>query len=175
MLPQTLERSLDSSYFALTFTRCPLTANVKDSQQYCVESLCICLTRVSSVDTAATLQQLKDLPTGIHLVPIVIKDLQGYGKTQTAKVRICQCSRTGVCLAKERSVSFGGMGWLALLLPLLLLLLLCKSSSSSFSEYSTLLCCVSKNVLLIHICNFLCYCSITSSIFLYNKEGENRI
>ncbi|XP_028283599.1 desmocollin 2-like protein [Parambassis ranga] len=75
-------------------------------------------------DTAATLQQLKDLPTGIHLVPVAIKDLQGYGKTQTAKVRICQCSRAGVCLAKERSVSFGGMGWLALLLPLLLLLLL---------------------------------------------------
>lgn len=75
-------------------------------------------------DTTATLQQLKDLPTGIHNVPLDIKDLQGFGKTQTVKVRICQC-RNGACLAKQSSVSLGALALLAMLLPLALLLLLC--------------------------------------------------
>ncbi|XP_070775800.1 desmocollin 2-like protein [Enoplosus armatus] len=75
-------------------------------------------------DTAATLQQMKELPTGIHKVPVDATDLQGFGETQTVKVRICQC-RNGVCLAKQSSVSFGPLALLALLLPLLLLLLLC--------------------------------------------------
>ncbi|CAJ1072356.1 desmocollin 2 like [Xyrichtys novacula] len=80
------------------------------------------LTKVN--DTTATLKQLKELPTGIYKVPIDVKDLQGYGEEQIANVRICQC-RNGVCLAKERNVSLGPMGILALLLPLALLLLLC--------------------------------------------------
>ncbi|XP_033492070.2 desmocollin 2-like protein [Epinephelus lanceolatus] len=74
-------------------------------------------------DTAATLQHLKELPTGIHDVAMEVSDLQGNGKVQTAKVRICQC-RNGACLAKQRSVSLGPLGILALLLPLALLLLL---------------------------------------------------
>uniref|UniRef100_A0A8C5GHA2 Cadherin domain-containing protein n=1 Tax=Gouania willdenowi TaxID=441366 RepID=A0A8C5GHA2_GOUWI len=74
-------------------------------------------------DTAATLKHLKDLPTGLHEVPLVITDLQGFGKTQTAIVRICEC-RDGICLAKDTSAEFGGLGVLAMLLPLLLLLLL---------------------------------------------------
>ncbi|XP_068594148.1 desmocollin 2-like protein [Cebidichthys violaceus] len=74
-------------------------------------------------DTAATLQQMKELPTGKHNVLLDVKDLQGFGKTQTATVRICRC-RNGDCVTKPTSVSFGPMGILALLLPLLLLLLL---------------------------------------------------
>ncbi|KAK2822450.1 hypothetical protein Q5P01_022515 [Channa striata] len=74
--------------------------------------------------TSAMLTQLKELPTGIYTVPIDVKDLQGFGKTQSAKVRICQC-KNGVCLAKPSSVSLGGLALLAMLLPLALLLLLC--------------------------------------------------
>uniref|UniRef100_UPI0037E7CDDD desmocollin 2-like protein n=1 Tax=Semicossyphus pulcher TaxID=241346 RepID=UPI0037E7CDDD len=74
-------------------------------------------------DTAVTLKHLKELPTGIYNVPVVVKDLQGTGETQTATVRICQC-KNGRCLAKESNVSLGPLGILALLLPLALLLLL---------------------------------------------------
>ncbi|XP_038573882.1 desmocollin 2 like [Micropterus salmoides] len=79
------------------------------------------VTRIN--DTTATLQHLKELPTGIHTVPIYVTDLQGFGKTQTVKVRICQC-RNGACLAKQSSVSLGPLALLAMLLPLALLLLL---------------------------------------------------
>ncbi|XP_076000751.1 desmocollin 2-like protein [Genypterus blacodes] len=75
-------------------------------------------------DTAAILGQVKQLPRGIHKVPLDVKDLQGFGRVQVVDVRICQCRR-GVCLAKESSVSFGSLALLALLLPLALLLLLC--------------------------------------------------
>ncbi|XP_074507504.1 desmocollin 2-like protein [Sebastes fasciatus] len=75
-------------------------------------------------DTAATLKHMKELPTGIYNVPLDITDLQGNGKTQTAKVRICQCAN-GVCLANQSSMSLGPLALLAMLLPLLLLLLLC--------------------------------------------------
>ncbi|XP_041660277.1 desmocollin 2 like [Cheilinus undulatus] len=75
-------------------------------------------------DTTAKLTQLKDLPMGTYDVPVEVKDLQGLGETQIAKVRICQC-RNGVCLAKRSSVSLGPLALLALLLPLFLLLLLC--------------------------------------------------
>ncbi|XP_059201150.1 desmocollin 2-like protein [Centropristis striata] len=74
-------------------------------------------------DTATTLQQLKELPTGTYEVPVEVTDLQGAGKKQTAKVRICQC-RNGACPAKERSMSLGPLALLAMLLPLALLLLL---------------------------------------------------
>ncbi|XP_044076580.1 desmocollin 2 like [Siniperca chuatsi] len=75
-------------------------------------------------DTTATLQQTKELPTGIYNVPMDVTDLQGFGKTQTAKVRICQC-RNGACLPKQNSVSLGALALLTMLLPLALLLLLC--------------------------------------------------
>ncbi|XP_034039171.1 desmocollin 2 like [Thalassophryne amazonica] len=74
-------------------------------------------------DTAAALQQVKELHTGVHEVTLLVTDLQGMGKEQTVKVRVCHC-RNDVCLAKDLSVSLGPMGILALLLPLLLLLLL---------------------------------------------------
>lgn len=67
---------------------------------------------------------------GIHEVDIEVMDQQSLSKVQTVKVRICEC-KNGVCLAKQKSVTFGPMGWLALLLPLLLLLLLCKSQWSA--------------------------------------------
>ncbi|KAM9845093.1 desmocollin 2-like protein [Aulostomus maculatus] len=75
-------------------------------------------------DTAATLQHVKDLPTGTYDVPLYVSDLQGFGKKQTAKVRICEC-RNGQCLNKPLSISLGPMALLAMLLPLALLLLLC--------------------------------------------------
>lgn len=74
-------------------------------------------------DTAYTLQQVKELHTGVHKVDVLVTDLQGSGSVQTVRVRICQCVN-GVCPAKRSSVTMGGLGWLALLLPLLLLLLL---------------------------------------------------
>ncbi|KAM9322448.1 desmocollin 2-like protein [Pholidichthys leucotaenia] len=74
-------------------------------------------------DTAATLKQTEELHTGIYEVPMMVTDLQGIGKLQTAKVRICYCV-DGDCPAAERNISFGPLGLLALLLPLLLLLLL---------------------------------------------------
>uniref|UniRef100_A0A8C6UXC0 Desmocollin 2 like n=1 Tax=Neogobius melanostomus TaxID=47308 RepID=A0A8C6UXC0_9GOBI len=63
-------------------------------------------------DSAATLQQKKELHIGVHTVKVMVRDLQGSGKEQTVTVRICQCVN-GVCL-----------GVLTLLLPFLLLLLL---------------------------------------------------
>ncbi|XP_053186579.1 desmocollin 2-like protein isoform X1 [Scomber japonicus] len=74
-------------------------------------------------DTAATLQQMKELPTGVHKVTLDVKDLQGVGEKQTVRVRICQC-RNGACLTKPSSVSLGPLALLAMLLPLFLLLLL---------------------------------------------------
>ncbi|XP_034743933.1 desmocollin 2 like isoform X1 [Etheostoma cragini] len=79
------------------------------------------LTKIN--DTAAMLRHINELPTGIYHIPIDVTDLQGFGKTQTAMVRICQC-RNGACLDKDHSVSLGPLALLAMLLPLLLLLLL---------------------------------------------------
>ncbi|XP_017278035.1 desmocollin 2 like [Kryptolebias marmoratus] len=73
--------------------------------------------------TAATLKQVQKLPRGMHEVPLIVKDLQGFGEKQTVKVTICQC-QNGVCMAKKSGVALGPMGALALFLPLLLLLLL---------------------------------------------------
>ncbi|XP_028987488.1 desmocollin 2-like protein [Betta splendens] len=75
-------------------------------------------------DTAAVLKPIKALPVGRYNVDIDIKDLQGYGKTQTVTVRICQC-KNGACSAAARSTRLSSLGYLALLLPLLALLLLC--------------------------------------------------
>ncbi|XP_036940915.1 desmocollin 2 like isoform X2 [Acanthopagrus latus] len=74
-------------------------------------------------DTAAMLKQVKELHTGIHDVELIVTDLQGYGQKQIVPVRICQC-RNGVCLAKDHTVSLGGLALLTMLLPLALLLLL---------------------------------------------------
>ncbi|XP_077472126.1 desmocollin 2-like protein [Stigmatopora argus] len=79
------------------------------------------LTRFNN--TAATLNQLKELPLRVHKVPVEVKDLQGNGKIQTLHLRLCHC-RNGACLTKPWSASLGPLGWLAFLLPLLLLLLL---------------------------------------------------
>uniref|UniRef100_A0A3Q2PL94 Desmocollin 1 n=1 Tax=Fundulus heteroclitus TaxID=8078 RepID=A0A3Q2PL94_FUNHE len=73
--------------------------------------------------TTGLLEQKKKLPTGIHDVSFFVGDQQGIGKKQTTEVRICQCVN-GKCIDKDRSVSLGPMGILALLLPLFLLLLL---------------------------------------------------
>ncbi|XP_072297664.1 desmocollin 2-like protein [Eucyclogobius newberryi] len=74
-------------------------------------------------DSAATLQQLTELHTGVHDINVLVTDLQGSGTLQTVRVRICRCVN-GVCPAQKSSITMGPMGWLALLLPLLLLLLL---------------------------------------------------
>ncbi|XP_026169973.1 desmocollin 2-like protein [Mastacembelus armatus] len=74
-------------------------------------------------ETSAVLKHVKELPTGIYNVPVDVRDLQGSGRTQTAKVRICQC-KNGACLAKQSSVALGPLALLAMLLPLALLLLL---------------------------------------------------
>lgn len=75
------------------------------------------------------LKQVKELHTGIHDVEVIVMDLQGHGKKQTVPVRICQC-RNGVCLAKDHSVSLGGLALLTMLLPLALLLLLGESHTA---------------------------------------------
>lgn len=79
--------------------------------------------------TAATLQESRELPTGMYDVLIDIRDQQGYGKTQTTKVRICHCANK-VCLPKQRSVTLGPLALLATLLPLALLLLLGESPAA---------------------------------------------
>ncbi|KAJ8267896.1 hypothetical protein COCON_G00130680 [Conger conger] len=89
-------------------------------------------------DTAALLQQAKELPTGNYDVPLEIKDQQSLGDQQTVTVRVCQC-RSGRCPAPLKSISLGVWGILALLLGLALLLLLalccamkCVKSSGKF-------------------------------------------
>ncbi|KAM7379388.1 hypothetical protein PAMP_004944 [Pampus punctatissimus] len=80
-------------------------------------------------DTAATLQLVKSLYTGKYEVSLDVRDTQGFGKIQTVKVKICQCS-DGDCLIKPFSVSLGALALLAMLLPLALLLLLCESPTA---------------------------------------------
>ncbi|XP_028832658.1 desmocollin-2-like [Denticeps clupeoides] len=75
-------------------------------------------------DTTANLSQAVELPSGLYSVPVLVKDLQGQGQTQTAKVRICRCLK-GQCVASRSSSALGVGGILALLLGLALLLLLC--------------------------------------------------
>ncbi|CAL8344553.1 unnamed protein product [Merluccius merluccius] len=74
-------------------------------------------------DTAAVLQQARDLPVMVYEVPLMVTDLQGQGKPQVVKVKICHC-RNGACVAQDTTIDLGSLGILALLLPLLLLLLL---------------------------------------------------
>uniref|UniRef100_A0A8C7SKK4 Cadherin domain-containing protein n=1 Tax=Oncorhynchus mykiss TaxID=8022 RepID=A0A8C7SKK4_ONCMY len=77
-------------------------------------------------DTAGMLEHTMELPNGLYTVPLMVKDLQGFGKTQTVMVRICRC-RNGACLAYQNSTSLGVWAILAMLLALCLLLLLCES------------------------------------------------
>ncbi|KAG5286764.1 hypothetical protein AALO_G00018500 [Alosa alosa] len=76
-------------------------------------------------DTAATLQQAGELPTGTtYTIPVLVKDLQGEGDTQTVTVKICRC-QLNQCVASQTSTALGVGGILAMLLGLALLLLLC--------------------------------------------------
>ncbi|KAL2097294.1 hypothetical protein ACEWY4_006501 [Coilia grayii] len=75
-------------------------------------------------DTAVTLQQASELPTGVYNVPVLVTDLQGFGDTQMARVRICRC-QYNQCVASQSSVALGVGGILTMLLGLALLLLLC--------------------------------------------------
>ncbi|XP_051953861.1 desmocollin 2-like protein [Xyrauchen texanus] len=78
---------------------------------------------------SVVLQQAVDLPNGLYNVPLLVKDLQGIGKEQIVKVRLCTCEREengmGSCGARSASTSLGSWGILALVLSGLLLLLLC--------------------------------------------------
>ncbi|KAG7316655.1 hypothetical protein KOW79_020196 [Hemibagrus wyckioides] len=75
--------------------------------------------------TSVLLESTEDLPNDIYKVPILVKDLQGFGKEQTLSVRVCECMRGGECVAQKLSTTLGVWGVLAMLLGLLLLLLLC--------------------------------------------------
>lgn len=81
---------------------------------------------VCSLGTSALLEPAVDLPNGIYQVPILVKDLQGFGKEQEVSIRLCECTKEGVCVPRSLSTTLGVWGILALLLGLLLLLLLCK-------------------------------------------------
>ncbi|XP_051951197.1 desmocollin-1-like [Xyrauchen texanus] len=78
---------------------------------------------------SVVLQQTVDIPNGLYNVPVLVKDLQGFGKEHIIKVRVCTCEREenglGTCGARSASSSFGSWGILALILSSLLLLLLC--------------------------------------------------
>ncbi|KAG7488411.1 hypothetical protein MATL_G00034310 [Megalops atlanticus] len=75
-------------------------------------------------ETSVVLEQTRDLPTGQYTIPLLVKDLQSFGKVQTVTVRICQCSG-GACVAQQSSTALGVWGILAILLALALLVLLC--------------------------------------------------
>ncbi|XP_026089311.1 desmocollin-3-like isoform X2 [Carassius auratus] len=78
--------------------------------------------------SSVVLEQAEAMPTGLYSVPLLVKDLQGFGKEQTVNVRVCTCEREeygmGVCGARSASASLGSLGILALVLSGLLLLLL---------------------------------------------------
>ncbi len=78
------------------------------------------------------LEQAMAMPNGLYSVPLLVKDLQGFGKEQIINVRVCTCEREdnglGICGARSASSSLGSLGILALVLSGLLLLLLSESS-----------------------------------------------
>lgn len=84
----------------------------------------------SDLDSSVVLEQAVPLPNGLYSVPLMVKDLQGFGKEQTVNVRVCSCEReengAGICGARSASTSLGSLGVLALVLSSLLLLLLCE-------------------------------------------------
>ncbi|MCJ8743639.1 hypothetical protein PDJAM_G00096570 [Pangasius djambal] len=75
--------------------------------------------------TSIMLEPTVDLPNGMYQVPILVKDLQGFGEEQTVFVQVCKCANEGVCAPQRFSTALGVWGILAMLLGLLLLLLLC--------------------------------------------------
>ncbi|XP_028659464.2 desmocollin 2-like protein [Erpetoichthys calabaricus] len=75
-------------------------------------------------ETSAQLAQAKPLPNGIYNVPVLIRDQQGNGITDTVTVRICKCLDSA-CVEQQNSIGFGTWGILAMLLGLALFLLLC--------------------------------------------------
>ncbi|KAG2458320.1 DSC1 protein, partial [Polypterus senegalus] len=75
-------------------------------------------------ETSAQLAQAKPLLNGIYSVPVIIRDQQGNGITDTVTVRICKCHDSG-CVEQQNSIGFGTWGILAMLLGLALFLLLC--------------------------------------------------
>ncbi|XP_067273214.1 desmocollin 2-like protein isoform X2 [Pseudorasbora parva] len=80
-------------------------------------------------DSSVVLEQAVAMPNGLYTVPLLVKDMQGFGKEQTVNVRVCTCERedngAGICGARSASTSLGSLGILALVLSSLLLLLLC--------------------------------------------------
>ncbi|TRY91442.1 hypothetical protein DNTS_028219 [Danionella cerebrum] len=83
----------------------------------------------SKLKSSVMLHQVEHMPNGLYTIPIIIKDLQGFGKEQQVTVRVCSCERedngVGVCGSRSASTSLGSFGILALVLSTLLLLLLC--------------------------------------------------
>ncbi|XP_026147074.1 desmocollin-2-like [Carassius auratus] len=80
-----------------------------------------------TTDSSVVLEQTMPMPNGLYSVPLLVKDLQGFGKEQTVNVRVCTCEREdngGTCGARSASSSLGSLGILALVLSGLLLLLL---------------------------------------------------
>ncbi|XP_043075981.1 desmocollin 2 like [Puntigrus tetrazona] len=81
-----------------------------------------------TTDSSVVLEQAVAMPNGLYSVPLLVKDLQGFGEEQTVTVRVCTCEREdnglGVCGARSASSSLGSLGILALVLSGLLLLLL---------------------------------------------------
>ncbi|XP_030626644.1 desmocollin 2-like protein isoform X2 [Chanos chanos] len=83
-------------------------------------------------DTSSSmlLEPAVDLPIGEYKVPLIVKDLQGFGEEQMVTVRVCECvteekKGEGVCKAQRHSASLGVWAVLAILLAFLLALLLC--------------------------------------------------
>uniref|UniRef100_A0A671LBP7 Desmocollin-3-like n=1 Tax=Sinocyclocheilus anshuiensis TaxID=1608454 RepID=A0A671LBP7_9TELE len=78
--------------------------------------------------SSVVLEQAVAMPNGLYSVPLLVKDLQGFGKEQTMDVRVCTCEREdnglGICGARSASSSLGSLGILALVLSGLLLILL---------------------------------------------------
>ncbi|KAK2883557.1 hypothetical protein QQF64_016792 [Cirrhinus molitorella] len=81
-----------------------------------------------TTDSSVVLEQASAMPNGIYSVPILVKDLQGFGEEQIVNVRVCSCERedngVGICGARSASSSLGSLGILALVLSGLFLLLL---------------------------------------------------
>lgn len=82
-----------------------------------------------ATSSSVMLEQAVPMPNGLYTVPLLVKDLQGFGKEQTVNVRVCSCERevngVGVCGVRSASSGLGSWGILALVLSGLLLLLLC--------------------------------------------------
>nr|XP_055042202.1 desmocollin 2-like protein [Misgurnus anguillicaudatus] len=76
--------------------------------------------------SSVVLEQTAFLPNGLYSVPLMVIDLQGFGKEQNVNVHVCSCEReehgVGICRALSASASLGSWGILILVLSGLLLL-----------------------------------------------------